>query len=510
MNGDYDMISVIPSGRPSPLPTNIIQVYTRQLQTYPDAEAVFVYLFEQEKFAFWLDSSYVEPGLSRFSFMGAATGPLSQVVQYRATTHDIKILRDDQVYTQTMDIFDYLDQEISRMSCLTPQIPFDFNCGFVGYFGYELKNSSELKGVHQSDHPDAAFLFADQVIVFDHLAKCMYLVCCVSKGQSAQAELWFDEMERTLKLLYYPKPILNGNDPGLVVFQLCRNYEEYQSDIQECKNHLESGDSYEICLTNRLETKTVAHPLTLYRNLRWINAAPYAAFLHLDDLNVVCSSPERFLKIDRDRKVEAKPIKGTVARDNDPLEDQNRRNFLGASEKNRAENLMIVDLLRNDLGLVCKIGSISVPKLMQVETYATVHQLVSTICGELRDDIKVIDCIRSAFPGGSMTGAPKLRTMQIIDSLEKNARGIYSGTLGFLGLNGTCDLNIVIRTIVMTSTSSTIGTGGAITVQSDPADEFDEIVVKAKALIHALTLTACGSFSSNKYTIIGDNLSEGL
>jgi para-aminobenzoate synthetase len=264
----------------------------------------------------------------------------------------------------------------------------------------------------------------------------------------------------------------------------------YVADIVECQRQLNAGESYEICMTNAAELPLPDDPLALYLRQRRNNPAPYAAFLRWADVAVLCSSPERFLRIDRDHVVESKPIKGTAPRHEDPVQDGILCRELATSAKTRAENLMIVDLIRNDLGRVCEVGTIEVAKFMAVESYATVHQLVSTIKGRLRDDVDAIDCVRTCFPGGSMTGAPKLRTMEIIDQLETGPRGIYSGTLGFFGLNGSADLNIVIRTAVAQENRLTVGAGGAIVLDSDPDDEYQEMLLKARAALRGQQVQA--------------------
>ncbi|MFB2737484.1 aminodeoxychorismate synthase component I [Umezakia ovalisporum] len=463
------------------------QVCSKKLDMYLDAEQVFVHLFGKDTNAFWLDSSLVSPGLSRFSFMGGSGGLNSLLVEYRTQTQQITITQSGKVTQCRGSIFDYLKREINYRQCNSEQLPFDFNCGFIGYFGYEIKAECGSELVHPALLPDAMFVLADQIIVFDHQEQTIYLVCLIQKYQSTQADAWFESTEKQLRTLKPVPPILSIGRKEPLVFRLSHCRQTYMDNIHKCLNQIKQGESYQICLTNKVYTDITPDPLEYYRTLRRINPAPYSAFLCFAEFAIACSSPERFLRIDPTGWVETKPIKGTCERGQTAAEDKILCEQLRNSEKDRAENLMIVDLLRNDLGLVCEVGSIEVTKLMAVETYATVHQLVSTIRGHLRSDMQATDCIKKAFPGGSMTGAPKIRTMKIIDELEQEARGVYSGTIGFLALNGAADLNIVIRTAVLTPNGTSIGIGGGIVALSDPEAEFEEAFLKGKALIQALS-----------------------
>lgn len=479
------------------------ELYTRKLDICPNTEQIFVQLFGDAANAFWLDSSRVELGLSRFSFMGDGSGVNSLLVRYHTQTQEIIITQSDTVTRRTESIFEYLKREIDCRFCQSDELPFDFNCGFVGYFGYELKAECGSSLVHSSPLPDAIFLLADRMIAIDHQEKCLYLLQLIKKGQTEQVETWFDTIQQQLENLDPLFSLVPQENCQPVKFRLSRTYQNYIQDIQQCLDEIHEGETYQVCLTNQLYTNATPDPLTFYRTLRKINPAPYSAFLRFGEIAIACSSPERFLRIDRQGWVETKPIKGTLPRGETPEADFVLREKLRNSEKDRAENLMIVDLLRNDLGRVCEIGSIHVPKLMDVETYSTVHQLVTTVRGRLRSDLQAVDCVRAAFPGGSMTGAPKIRTMQIIDRLEQEARGVYSGAIGFLGLNGSADLNIVIRTAVLTPNQTSIGIGGGIIALSEPEMEFQETLLKAKALIDALLLTMHGTSEPDVYPILG-------
>jgi para-aminobenzoate synthetase len=464
------------------------KVYSRKIpfDTARISQA-FQTLYGGEEYAFWLDSSRAEPGLSRFSFIGAAGGPLSAVATYDRHSDSVTVTRPGHSRTSCQNIYDYLSEELARRRCTSEELPFDFNCGFVGCFGYGAGDVAPSVISRRSEQPDAAFLFADRLIAFDHEDAAAWLV---SYGEQNEAETW---IAQTADLLYRlpaaTEPPATGPPaftPGDLTLRLERGRADYLDDIARCLQHIREGESYEICLTNQITATPVLNPLGLYLTLRRLNPAPYSAFLRFGELAVMSCSPERFLRLDRFSGVESRPIKGTRPRGRTPGEDNALRLDLRANEKDRSENLMIVDLLRNDLGLVCETGTVHVPALMQVETYETLHQLVSTVRGQLRPGIDAAGCVRAAFPGGSMTGAPKIRTMSLLDELEQRPRGIYSGSLGFLALNGTADLSIVIRALVSTPGKTTAGIGGAIVALSDPEAEFEETLAKARASVHGL------------------------
>jgi para-aminobenzoate synthetase len=495
------------ASRPAPRPAAARpprhRLHHRRLARFADPEAVFQRHFAASPGAYWLHSAQLHDSTGRFSFMGDASGADSYLVSYRSASRQLTITRQGQEEHLTQSLFDFLTRELEAQRCPDAGLPFDFAGGFVGYFGYELKQECGGQGPHASALPDAMFLFSDRFVAFDHVAREIYLVALTAEGCPAP-QLWLDAIEASLAELEAPPPLKPGTQDMPVVFHLKEDRATYLSRIRDALREIDAGESYEVCLTNQLTVRNICvDAFSLYRTLQRINPAPFSAFLKLPSLSVLSSSPERFLHIDRQARVEAKPIKGTVRRAGPREEDARLAQQLKDDEKSRAENLMIVDLLRNDLGQVCEVGSIAVPKLMDVESYATVHQLVSTVQGTLALGQSVLDAVRAAFPGGSMTGAPKLRTLDIIDRLEGAARGVYSGALGYLSVNGTADLSIVIRTIVATDSQLSIGTGGAIVALSDPEAEFEETLLKARALIEAVVIAQRGSLQGNAFLIEG-------
>jgi para-aminobenzoate synthetase len=460
------------------------RIVVERIDAEIDSELAFIALYGESENAFWLDSSdSVDRG--RFSFIGDASGPLGATVTYDVELGEVRVERKGCGELFRESIFEFLKREISRLRQADEELPFDFDCGFVGYFGYELKAECGGEAAHESPHPDAAFVFADRVVAFDHEEGCAYLLCLAEPGDEELAERWIEATRGSLLSLPEAEEPDAEADWEAPDFELARDREHYLADVEECKRLLREGESYEVCLTNQARAEAGDDPLAVYRRLRRLNPAPHAALLRFGELAVLSSSPERFLRVGRDRRVEARPVKGTIQRGSTPDEDALLAEHLRLDEKSRAENMMIADLLRNDLGRVCEVGTVEAPALMEVETYATVHQLVSTVRGRLRGDLGAADCIRACFPPGSMTGAPKERTMEIIDELEGEARGVYSGAIGYLGLGGGCDLGVAIRTIVLDGDSAGVGAGGAVVMQSDPEDEYREMLLKARTPVQA-------------------------
>ncbi|WP_084506340.1 aminodeoxychorismate synthase component I [Geminicoccus roseus] len=472
----------IPPPRPCPATARPaggeLQLFTRAGPCAADPERSFVALYGRSGTAFWLDSARLDAAGARWSFMGDGSGPHARQITYRVADRGIP-----QAETHP-SVFDDLERWLDERRIERPAgLDVPFLPGWVGYLGYELKADAGGAAAHHSSLPDAQLLFADRIVAFDHATGRVVLLALDHPGQQERADAWFDvTLERITEAPSLPEP---PPPCGRPIFRPHLADDAYLERIAAAQQAIRQGESYEICLTNEYAAQVEVDPLDAYRRLRRINPAPFAAFLRFGDLAILSSSPERFLSIDAEGSVQACPIKGTIARGADERQDRAMAEKLRSSVKDRSEHLMIVDLLRNDLGKVCATGSVHVPDLFRIERYATVHQMVSTICGRLRGGTSPIACVRAAFPGGSMTGAPKLRTMRILDELEGRPRGIYSGAIGYLGSDGRVDLSIVIRTAVVEPGRISIGAGGAIVDLSDPLAELAEVRLKCQALVEA-------------------------
>jgi para-aminobenzoate synthetase len=483
------------------------RLLSRTLEGEAPAEHVYERLFVETEHSFWLDSADAPTWLAQCSYLGTSAGAGRCVLEYDVDAGTVEMRRGAHTSVAHRSIFDVLDHELGALAAEPPEgIARGLLGGYVGYLGYECKADCGSPNVHSSDMPDAALMLANRIVAVDHTAGRTHVLALAREGEEEDAGRWLEVAAEVVAAAIAspppPRPLAPPTEPGgHVTFRCGRGREQYLADIGRCHAELEAGESYEVCLTDQISTEASPDPFELYRRLRRSNPAPFAAFLRFGERAIVSSSPERFLSVDRDRTVQARPIKGTISRHPDPDEDAARRAALAEDEKTRAEHLMIVDLLRNDLGRVCEVASVEVPHLMVVEPYATVHQVVSTITGRLEADRSAADCVRNCFPGGSMTGAPKERTMEIIDDIEAEARGVYSGAIGYFGVDGSTDLSIVIRTIVMRPGRTTIGAGGAIVMQSDPEDEFDEILLKARAPMAAIAKTVTGEDGPEAWSV---------
>jgi para-aminobenzoate synthetase len=488
---------------PSEVPRR--RAFWREIPYALDCEATFVSLFANASSAFWLDSSLVEPGRSRWSYMGDASGPNAALLQYRTSTKSLSITEGERHRIERESILNDLD----RAAAQGPPVnvpPCPFTGGYIGWLGYELRNECGSPTNRQAATPDALFIRADRFVAVDHVAGRSFVVAIDHAENCGRARSWVDDIVARLGDLKPTLVAMPDRSAEIVQFSLDRDRATYLADIEQCLAWIGEGETYQVCLTNEISCEARCDSLALYRVMRRVNPAPYAAFLKWPGGAVLSASPERFLSVDGLGKVETKPIKGTIARDDDEERDRKLALHLRENEKDRAENVMIVDLLRNDLSRVCEPGSVVVPKLFAVESYATVHQLVSTVRGQLTAGRNVVDLIRATFPGGSMTGAPKIRTLQLIDMLERRARGVYSGAFGWLGYDGAADLSIVIRTIVAAEGRLSMGVGGGIVAQSTPEAEFEEMLLKARASIKAICIACTGSFEPRSYRLIGADM----
>ncbi len=424
----------------------------------------------------FLDSSS-EGDLGRFSILGLSPYLVLEQIDGRTFENGREV---------RSNLSDALKGRLARLDGRDrgPQAPeLPFCAGALGFFSYDYGRAAECgpsRHVRETRVPDAWFAFHDLVLVEDRRTRTLW--ACY-QGESTD----IGELSRTARTLAAAKaPFVSQagpTSPGAASADFTKA--EYERAVRELRRYIERGHTYVGNLTQRMRVRTGRDPRAAYRALREGSPAPYSAYIDGGDWKVLCSSMERFARSDG-KTIETRPIKGTRKRGAAPDEDAAMRRELERSEKERSELLMIVDLERNDLARVCRPDSVAVPSHCAVEEYATVFHLVSTVAGTLRDGVSPLDALESAFPGGSVTGAPKIETMRIIDELERSRRGLYTGSIGYLSARGGCDFNIVIRTAVWEDGAYTLGVGGGITYDSDPAFEYDECLLKAKAVLEAI------------------------
>jgi para-aminobenzoate synthetase component 1 len=451
-------------------------------------------LFHHEPQSSFLDSGMDPQRLGRYSFIG-----IDPFLVMRSRGNAITIMGKDKQQVEQGNPFDVLGRLLETYRLDAPsQTPVPFLGGAVGYFSYDLCHFIEslpATAVDDLKLPESYFAFYDTIIAFDNLKNKTYIVSTgfPELGETQRlkrARLRLEEMKRRL---YLPKATASRNNSQNIkentAALLKSNFTpaDYIKAVARAREYIIAGDIFQVNLSQRFETDLTVSPYQLYQRLRQINPAPFASYLNFDGITIVGASPERFLKVAGD-SVETRPIKGTKPRGKDSAQDSLLAQELLDSIKDRAENVMIVDLERNDIGRVCQYGSVKVTELAILETFPTVFHLTSTVVGRLRPGVNRIDLLKATFPGGSITGAPKVRAMEIIDELEPTRRSVYTGAIGYLSFSSNLDLNIVIRTFLIKGDKAYFQVGGAIVYDSEPEAEYQETLDKARALIQALRL----------------------
>lgn len=441
----------------------------KEIKTKLSAFEIFT-LFKDEKDSFILDSAMDKNKLGRYSFI--SSNPF-KTLKYKNSEENP---------------LNYLQEELNKYKVENnTHIP--FIGGAVGYLSYDLGNYIEKlpqTAKKDLDVYDLYFGFYDYVIVVDHLEEKTY-IATPDLDLKKEADIAF-VVECKIS-----EAEINGVNPicyekkEVPPTRLTSNFtkKEFEDGVEKVRQYIKSGDIYQANLTQRFNGKTTLSSYELYRDLRRISPAPFGAYLNFDEFNILSNSPERFIKC-IDGKLETRPIKGTRPRGKNKEEDLKFQEELRNSEKDKAELLMIVDLQRNDIGRISKIGSVKVPELFVIEPYANVNHLVATVVGELDDNKDAVDVIKATFPGGSITGAPKIRAMEIIDELEPTQRNVYTGSIGYIGFNGDMDLNIAIRTIIKKEDEVYFQVGGGMTWGSDPGEEYQETLDKAQSIMKTL------------------------
>ena len=472
------------------------ELVVRPLSFAVNCEDAYPLLTAGAEYSFWLDSAREESPMSVASYVGVVPAELSPLRVDSARTA---------AESGAEDPFAQLEAALARAPRVHPDaaaatgLPAGLRGGYVGYFGYEARAAMGLEHghpvpgylpAHEAPTPDSLWLPAVRYLVHEHARPGV-----AARSWLVGDEPWCEAAEQLLRAVGERASEIASDSTPVNTPELTEPLlfpapaaEAYMDSVRASQHEIYEGNSYEVCLTAqtvaRIQNPSPELFFELYRRQRAHNSAPYAAYLRCGDFSVLSSSPERFLSVDEQRNAQTKPIKGTIARGATPEEDAAAAAWLCTDEKTRAENLMIVDLLRNDLSLVSEPHTVRVPVLMGVESYSTVHQLVSTVSSRLREGISAVAAARACFPGGSMTGAPKPSTMQIIEGLEGRARGVYSGALGFVSADSSANLSIVIRTLVAHDDGAvTLAAGGAVVADSDPAAEYEEMLTKLRAAL---------------------------
>lgn len=440
------------------------QLLRHSLGEWVDPALVYRALARGQEHSVWLDAGpQASSGLSYISV------PSGRLLREDTATSDTSIF---EVLRESLEVDYAIDTSAARED--------GFALGWVGWFGYELASLTAGVPTADSPTPDACFAYVDWALEFDHAHKSIDLLVL---GTEEDLKTRFGLISHALSsATSVEEQVVESHRP----VQWRHDAEHYKHLVQKCLDAITAGDAYQLCLTNQARVAGQFDPTSVYLALREANPSHHGGLLHFGDVSLLSSSPEIFLTVDQLGNVATKPIKGTRKRGVNTAHDLALAEELVTSDKERAENLMIVDLMRNDIGKVATLGSVHVEELLTVESYENVHQLVSTVKATLAPGLTAVDAVQACFPAGSMTGAPKISAMTILHKLEQGPRGIYSGAFGYLGIDGAANLAMVIRSIVLTSDEAVIGTGGGITSGSTPQAELEETWLKVEPLLRAL------------------------
>ena len=452
--------------------------------------------FKEEPSPFFLDSGEDYNELGSYSYIGS-----SPFLEATAFPDQLELYWPNLSLRKTIPLeknrsLEFLNDFHSKYRVFNS--PFPFSGGAVGFLSYDLKNQIETlpdRAENDLNIPLWRFAWYDGIVVYSHVEQKYWLTSCgIDEDGACQAELADSRIKRlqqilqpsVLEQLSEREDHANQTSAAHSTIDPSVSHEQYLKDLERVIDYIYAGDIYQANLTQRFSIPWEGDVWKLYSQLHRQNPAPFAAFLPYSDFQILCSSPERFIRVQSNGQIETRPIKGTRPRGNSPTEDEIQAVELFNSPKDRAELTMIIDLERNDLGRICQFGTVKVPDLIQLEKYPTVWHLASTITGQLIKGLKPSDLIRAIFPGGSITGAPKIRALEIIEEMEPYKRGPYTGSIGYMGFDGAWDLNIVIRTILIKEGKAYVHVGGGIVADSVPEDEYHETLHKAKALFRVL------------------------
>ncbi|WP_010246488.1 aminodeoxychorismate synthase component I [Acetivibrio cellulolyticus] len=451
-----------------------------------EKEELILSFFAARPNAVILDSSLKSADIGKFTVI--AFDPF-MVFESKGST--IKINKDIIIHGNPLEILRKYISEY-RIENGHKEVPFCGGC--IGFFSYDIVNFiEELPKVAIDDLNinDITLGFYNKAIIIDHINGWIYAIGASFGVNSPKEEAARANLDSVKDVLHEIIQIKDAVDYEKMNVKICTNMrsnfsrEDYIRTVEKAKEYIRNGDIFQVNLSQRFEMDIHNEPQELYFKLRRNSPAQFSAYLNFEDIQVISTSPERLIKLEGNR-IETRPIKGTRPRGRNGEEDFNLKKELMESAKDKAELTMIVDLERNDLGRICEIGSVVVERNAEVEEYANVFHTVSTVSGKIEEDLDIIDCIYAAFPGGSITGAPKIRAMEIIEELEPFKRNIYTGSIGFIGFDGTVDLNIAIRTILIKNNRAYFSVGGGIVWDSDPIKEYEETLHKGEKVLEVL------------------------